>query len=221
MRRIRAHPTPNLRPEPRLARVSDVERLALARRLPLELAAAAAGLVGGHIIAYQLTVPVEPVRRLLLTQTGHGYLPRAIAAAMALAAVAAVGALFRGAIRGWRGSVEHLSFLATFRRLATAQVIGFVILEVMERKAAGATLSGLVGVFPRGLVVQVAIAALAALALRLLDRAGASIVATIRGGARFARAVSAVRPVAVRDARPAIVSLGSISLRGPPLPSRT
>ena len=192
-----------------------------ARRLPLELAAAAAGLVGGHIIAYQLSAPAAPIRQLLLAQTGHSYLPRAIAAAMALAAAAAVGAVFRGAIRGWRGAVDHFSFLATFRRLAVAQTVGFVILEVMERKAAGATLSGLVGVFPRGLAVQVAIAALAALALWLLDRAGASVGAVLRTREGFARPVSIEPPFCdVRSARIGFVPLGSISRRGPPLPSR-
>jgi hypothetical protein len=198
-----------------------VEGSAPARRLPLELAAAAAGLVGGHIIAYQLSAPAAPIRRLLLTQTGHGYWPRAIAAALALAAVAAVGVLFRGAIRGWRGAASQLSFLATFRRLASAQTIGFVILEVIERKAAGATLSGVPGVFPRGLMVQVAIAAVAALALWLLDRAGASVAATLRDREEFARPMSVIQAVAeALVARPALVSLGSISLRGPPLPSR-
>jgi hypothetical protein len=192
-----------------------------ARRLPLELAAAAAGLVGGHIIAYQLSAPAAPIRQLLLAQTGHSYLPRAIAAAMSFAAAAAVGAAFRGAIRGWRGAVDHFSFRATFRRLAVAQTVGFVILEVMERKAAGVTLSGLVGVFPRGLAVQVAIAAFAALALWLLDRAGASIAAALHAGKRFARAVLRIRPAGNPTVgAPALVPLGSISLRGPPLSSR-
>lgn len=198
-----------------------MDRAAPARRLPLELAAGAAGLIGGHIIAYQLSAPATPIRQLLLTQTGHGYLPRAIAAAMALGAVAIVGASFRAVLRGWRGEGNQLDFLATFRRLAIAQTIGFAILEIVERKAAGVTLSGLAGVFLRGLLVQVAIAACAALVLWLLDRSAASIASAIRDGARFARVVSVVSPkTSACISSPTRVALDAISLRGPPLPSR-
>jgi hypothetical protein len=197
-----------------------VERLVPARRLPLELAAAAAGLIGGHVVSYLLTAPAAPVRRLLLTETGHSYFPRAVAIAVALTAVAGVGAIFRGATRGRRASGDPLTFQATFQRLAAAQSIGFVILEVLERKAAGATLAGLGGLLPRGLVIQVLVAAFAATALWLLDRAGASLTHALRGyHPASAEDTAASLPVVVRVARPTPVALGAISLRGPPLPS--
>ena len=197
-----------------------MERSFPARRLPLELAAAAAGLIGGHIISYLLTAPAAPIRRLLLTETGHAYWPRAIAAGVALAAVASVAAVFRGAIRGWRASGDPLAFAATFRRLAVAQTIGFVILEVLERKAAGATLAGLGDVLPRGLLIQVLVAAIAATALWLLDRAAASITTALRDAPPLPRAATDLtHRVEVRSARPTLVALDAISLRGPPLPS--
>jgi hypothetical protein len=198
-----------------------VKRPAPARRLPLELSAAAAGLVGGHIVSYLLAAPAAPVRRVLLTQTGHGYLPRAIAVSIALAAVAAFGALFRGAARGWRAAGDPLRFGPTFRRLATAQAVGFVLLEVLERKASGATLAGLGSVLPRGLLVQVLVAAAAALALWLLDRAAASVSHALRGEDPVRRPIAVVGvPAPVDLVRRSPVALGSISLRGPPLPSR-
>ena len=197
-----------------------MERIAPTRRLPLELGAAAAGLIGGHIVSYLLTAPAAPIRRLLLAETGHAYLPRAIAAAMALAAVAGVAAVLRGAVRGWRAHGDPLSFFATFRRLAVAQSIGFVILEVVERKAAGATLAGLGDVLPRGLLIQVLVAGIAALALWLLDRAAASVTRALQHRPPAPRAVVATALRAeVRAARRGIVTLGSITLRGPPLPS--
>jgi len=197
-----------------------VERIAPARRLPLELGAAAAGLIGGHIVSYLLTAPAAPIRRLLLTETGHAYLPRAIAAVVALGAVVVLAAVFRGAVRGWRALGDPLSLSSTFRRLAVAQSSGFVILEVVERKAAGATLTGLGGVLPRGLIVQIVVAGIAAFALWLLDRAAAGIARGLRERPPIPRAVVATAPRAgVRAARRNLVSLGSISLRGPPLPS--
>jgi hypothetical protein len=165
------------------------------------------------------TARAAPLRSVAVTSASGR--SRAIAAAMALGAVAIVGASFRGALRGWRGEVNQLDLLATFRRLAIAQTIGFAILEVVERKAAGVTLSGLAGVFPRGLLVQVAIAALAALVLWLLDRSAASIASAIRERARFARVVSVVSPkTSACVASPTLVAFDAISLRGPPLRSR-
>lgn len=197
-----------------------MERTVPARRLPLELAAAAAGLIGGHIVSYLMTAPAAPIRRLLLTETGHAYLPRAIAAGVALAAVAGVAAIFRGAIRGWRASGDPLRFAATFRRLAVAQVIGFVILEVLERKAAGATLAGLGDLLPRGLLIQVLVAAIAATALWLLDRAGASVAHALRDDLAPTADTTVPFPVVPAVARPTLVALDAISLRGPPLPSQ-
>src|SRR5207249_10444033 len=111
-------------------------------------------------------------------------------------------------------------FWPTFRRLATAQTIGFVILEVLERKAAGATLAGLGSVLPRGLLVQILVAAGAALALWFLDRAAASVSRALRAGDQLPRAVAIIyRPAPIDVLHPSLVALGSISSRCPPLPS--
>lgn len=173
------------------------------------------------MVSYLLSAPAAPVRQLLLAQTGHSYLPRAIAVAVALAAAALIGAVLRGAVRGWRAVGDPLTLSATFRRLAMGQAAGFVILEFLERRAAGASLAGLGNVLPRGLLVQVVVAAVAATALWLLDRAGEGVVRALDGHAAGER-YSALVWIPARRLWPAssIVWLGSISLRGPPLLAR-
>lgn len=172
------------------------------------------------MVSYLLSAPDAPIRRLLLAQTGHSYLPRAIAAAGALAAVALVGAVLRGAVRGYRSWGDPLRWAATFRRLAVAQAAGFVVLEILERKAAGAPLGDLGGVLPRGLLVQGVVALAAATALWLLDRAGESVARAREAVPSFAFAVSAWEPAVGGTLPSGVPALGSISLRGPPLLAR-
>ena len=172
------------------------------------------------MVSYLLSAPDAPIRRLLLAGTGHSYLPRAIAAAGALAAVALVGAVLRGAVRGYRSWGDPLRWAATFRRLAVAQGAGFVILEILERKAAGAPLGDLGAVLPRGLLVQVVVAFAAATTLWLLDRAGESVARFLETAPPFAFSARAWQPVLIPTLPSSVPPLGSISLRGPPLLAR-
>jgi hypothetical protein len=192
----------------------------LVPRLLIELAVAAAGLIGGHFVSYVLSTPDAAIRRLILIRTGHSYWPRVVAIAGALAAVAIIGGLVTGFVRARsRGSV--LVWGSTFRRLAMAQTAGFGLLEVLERKTTGAPLSDLGAVLPRGVLVQILVAAIAASALWLLDRAGESIAHALRDGSRLPSEISAVwRPTSSPWVPASVPSLGSISLRGPPLPRR-
>jgi hypothetical protein len=102
---------------------------------------AAAGLLLGHALSYMLAVPDPYHRDVLLTRTGHGYLPAAsqVAVVLALAAVAAILA------RAWasrnRGEPERFSSIAI--RLAFVQTGAFAAQEILERVVAGAPLGDL------------------------------------------------------------------------------
>jgi len=134
----------------------------------------AAGLVGGHAIAYALAVPDVHHRSALVAQTGHGYLPSLswVAAALGLGAVvAAVGA---GYLQRGRGAAGRLR--RTVLRLVPVQVGAFASLEVLERLVAGAPL----GTFsPRlaviGVITQVVVSVVAAILLVGLRRVGEAL----------------------------------------------
>jgi hypothetical protein len=131
-------------------------------------AVAAAGVVLGHWIGYALAVPDPDLRDATLAATGHGYLAFGAKAAVVLAAVATGTALLRrfaGTVGNDRMVVGRFATLAG--SLAVIQVAGFAAMEITERLAAGAPLSGLLfhHVFLLGLGVQVLVAAVAALVL--------------------------------------------------------
>jgi len=169
-------------------------------RLPLAAAAIAAA-VAGHALTYLLTVPAAQARALLLAESGHGYWPTAVAAAVVLGLLSLASTAARHFLRGFRrpsmqaseamssmggrrrrpsrapvrggpaGRPERLEWLAL--RLALLQISIYAVQEVVERLAAGAPVAGVLhdGVLPIGILVQILVACAVALALALLSHA--------------------------------------------------
>ena len=138
------------------------------RRTVATVGVAGAGLVLGHWVAYALGTPHAHARDELLDATGHGYLPYATQVALLAGAIGLV-ALFlaRFSRREGRGS-----FGADAAVLAAVQSITFVVMEVGERLASGASLHDLAqgNLLALGISVQVAMAVVGALVLRATDR---------------------------------------------------
>jgi hypothetical protein len=162
------------------------------RGLPV-FGSAAAGLLLGHTLSYALAVPDPYHRDLVLSRTGHGYLPAAgqVAVMLALAAVAAILA------RAWssrdRGQPERSSRIAG--TLVLLQIGAFTAQEILERVAAGAPLGDLVRdhLLVTGIVAQVAVALVGAALLSWFARASAHIVRSA-----IARRIALPRPIRVQ-----------------------
>ena len=169
--------------------------------------AAWAGLVLGHLLAYALAYPGEASRRSHLAGTGHGWLDLVTLSLMAV--VPAVLALT--AVRSLRGGSRG----TTWVRLAALQVPAFLLIEVAERGASfdSALTDPAVLI---GLVVQVVVAAVAALLLRGFSRAVAAVAARVRSP----RAPAATAPASAAPdlAPPHLVRLVRSRRRAPPLP---
>jgi hypothetical protein len=187
-------------------------------RLLTLFASAAAGLVGAHLLGYLVVAPGDIARSFLLTQTGHGYLSRAITLAVASAIVAGLTSALLGVLRasrpGWSGA--HWPGLAV--RLSLLQVAGFLALETAERLLAGAPLADLGGpVLAVGVPLQVVVAMLGAAVLALIDRA-AAVVTTSLGGRVSLPGAQRSRPIPIPadrlPSRPPVRSAPAI--RAPP-----
>jgi hypothetical protein len=181
--------------------------------------AAMAGLVGAHVVDYLVLVPNGAARHHVLIQTGHGYFGEAGVLAFAAAVIAVLAVASLGYRRGRDRTAEPpaMGLAAMARRLAALQVGGFLLMEVTERLAAGASTSHLVDPYVvTGIVIQVVVAALAA-AVLVLTESAAEIVGRILGERPVTRtARSGLRSIprslglVVRTvARPGVV-------RGPP-----
>jgi hypothetical protein len=131
------------------------------------LGVALGGVLIGHEIAYAILLPSATVRHAVLASTGHGYLGFVDTPALAVG-IASLAALFLGRLGRRR---EEPSFRELVARLAGFQVLAFATIELVERIGAGAPLNDLVRILPVGGLVQVVVAAVAALLLRALLRA--------------------------------------------------
>lgn len=195
-------------------------------RLPLAAAAIAAA-VAGHALTYLLTVPAAQARALLLAESGHGYWPTAVAAAVVLGLLSLVSTTARHFLRGFRrpsrapvrggpaGRPERLERLAL--RLALLQISIYAVQEVVERLAAGAPVAGVLhdGVLPIGILVQILVACAVALALALLSHAAeAAGRALARLIARPTGAATIYRPLP--GLRASWRHTGSLGSRAPP-----
>jgi hypothetical protein len=133
------------------------------------LGVAATGLVLGHWLAYALGTPPAHARDELLRATGHGYLPYATQVALLAGALGLAGLfltrLTNGEARG--------SFVGDVSRLAAVQSAAFVTMEIGERLLSGASLHDLTHgpLLAIGLGVQLVLAIVGALILRLTERA--------------------------------------------------
>src|SRR5919109_2563513 len=93
---------------------------------------AAGGVAVAHLLAFVLVAP-DPVRRQqLLASTGHGAWPLIVTLAFGALIVGLVGLVARPpADPGWRARGSLLG------RLLLLQVVGFLLLESLERLATG------------------------------------------------------------------------------------
>lgn len=185
--------------------------------LPILLGAAAAGIVGGHLLSYALVAPTASARHDLLAETGHGYLSKAVAVAVASAILTGVAAVVVGAARGRSRTGRPVGLRSLGGRLAALQVSGFLGLEVLERLSSGAPMGDLAGpLLVAGIPVQVAVASIAAVVLALINRTVAAVVRALTRPTSQARRRTRipVSPVVVPPRAPAI---HPSPVRGPPL----
>ena len=137
---------------------------------------AAAGLLLGHALSYMLALPDPYHRDVVLTRTGHGYLPAAgqTAVILILAAVAAI--LARAWVNRDRGEPERFSSIAG--TLASVQIGAFAALEILERVVTGAPLGDLIGdhLLVIGVVTQVVVSLVGAALLVWFARTSERIV---------------------------------------------
>lgn len=191
------------------------------RRLVLVLAAVA-GVVAAHGLEYT-AAHVDPVGRSHhLHVTGHGYWPGAVRVAIA-AAVLAMGvaagsgirrALDRSEATAGRGGPPSPAL--RLAPLALVQVALFGAIEITERVVAGADLAELVQTpwFAAGVALQVVVAAVAVVVLRLI---GAGVERILAHGRRpRLRREPAVRPVGASRV-PGVVVARASGCRGPPV----
>ena len=121
------------------------------------------GMVTGHLLAYAVVYPRPSHRMEHLLATGHGTLPfHAICALSCAPAVLAVVGLLR--LRG------RAAPRPTALWLAAMQILGFALVESIERGSSAGSLLG-EPAFLLGLVLQVVIALLAAALIRVVARA--------------------------------------------------
>ena len=146
-------------------------------------AMALVGVLAGHGLAYLFVDPHDALRAAHLESTGHGWLGLGASATLVLG-VMATGAFVASRLRpgmldGALASVRHLTLI-----LAVSQVAIFLGIEVVERLFAGAPLTDLVGspLGSIGVAVQVAVAIVAARAMRTLERASAAARGLARVG---------------------------------------
>ena len=181
--------------------------------MPL-FAFAVGGLLIGHAIAYLVAVPDPYHRDLVLQRTGHGYLPTV--AELALVAVLAAAASVIG--RAFRRGDGAGSFASIAGQLAALQVVAFAGQEVTERLVARVPLGELIHdhVLVIGFAMQVLVALVGALVLRLLVRAGERVAAVVRPRRVLPRPSLGARLVAITSLVPRGGRVPAFAIRGPP-----
>jgi hypothetical protein len=177
------------------------------------LAIASVGLMAGHSLTYLRLTPSLSGRAAMLESSGHSYFDKALAFAPALALMCALYWLATGFMRSRHGRPSPLGMASA---LAVIQTIGFGGQEVIERLMAGAPLHHLGTVLLLGIPLQLIVAAVGALLVTALHRAGEKLAELLwgTGPARrssaphtFARSISFTSAVLAGDLRP----------RGPPV----
>ena len=177
---------------------------------------AAAGVVLGHWLAYDLALPHAGQRAGVLGETGHSYWLLAVRTAIVLG-LAGAGAVVARHARSTpgRGTVER--YAESTLRLAALQVAGFAAMEVAERLLAGAPLGSMFThhVFVVGLAVQFLVACAGGLAVVVLSRAGRRIALALRRRVPLQREASLPEP-GPAPAIPRLLLGGDAGVRGPP-----
>jgi hypothetical protein len=175
---------------------------------------AAGGVAIAHVFAFALAAPDAHQRELLLEATGHGTWPLIVSLGMGVA----VAALARFGVSRLRDepASSPVRYSATAGRLLVLQVIGFLLLEALERLATGHALAGflLEPVILIGVAAQVPVALAGAWLLvalvRLVDR-----LVLLRTNFLPGRAITSRRVLDVAVLRTR-VSADPANPRGPP-----
>jgi hypothetical protein len=175
-------------------------------------AIATVGVVFGHAITYVLIQPNAHARNVMLTATGHGYLPAFAETALVGSGLATMW-LFLSRLSHRGGELPRLSSLAV--RMSGIQVGIFAAMETLERVHAHAPVGGLWRILLIGAIVQAVTATLGAFLIRALLRAAATYetAATSLALPRL-RTASIIDPP--QPARPISPHLPATGLRGPP-----
>ena len=187
------------------------------RAVPIA-AAAMAGVLLGHWLAYLTALPRAAQRTSILAATGHGYWTEAVRIAVAFGAsgLAALVAVHLG--RGDEGDPDGDRVSSILLRLGAIQCIAFLAMESIERIAAHVPVTTVLQghVLVLGLAFQILVACIGALVLRWLHRAVAGLVAILHR--------PSLRPAPAHLARPhrapyllRSVLAGASGVRGPPL----
>jgi hypothetical protein len=191
------------------------------RGLPV-FSAVVAGVLGGHWAAYALSFD-QGRRHEALASSGHAYLPLAAKFSVVLVLAAAGAVLLRhldSARTG--GPTRDADPFGLAARLCTLQLALFAAMEVTERLAASAPLEGLLHdhLLLLGVVTQLVCAAIGALALLLLHRAAARLVAEMRFRFRAPRPdrLHGMLPARSQAIPAPLLLAGAGGLRGPPHP---
>jgi hypothetical protein len=178
----------------------------------------AVAIVLGHSITYALTFRSPQLRASALASSGHGYWFVAVRLGIVVALGVTGTVLFRSAHHGPRPTwIRTESVGSTAAALSVFQVFGFAVMEIAERVAAGARLSGLFTdhLLWLGMIVQIGLAGLVGFALRWLRRIGARI-ATLSGGAEPAGRWRSWSLVVFPELVRAAVVPSQPSIRAPP-----
>ena len=179
---------------------------------------AAAGVVIGHWVSYQLAVPDDHLRHHVLLASGHGHwlLVVKVAAAVALAGIVTLVARFASRTPPG-GGTDALTWAVC--RLALVQVAAFTGMETVERLGSGAPVAGMFAhhLFLLGVAVQLLVACVGGAFLFWLSRTARSVADAVRSLPHLvATPATVVRPRSSASARRALVRPAGI--RGPPLP---
>jgi hypothetical protein len=143
--------------------------------------AALSSLFAAHLVQYQLLAPDVDERNILLSQTGHTYLPWALRASIVAGVLAAGVAALLGYSYGRHGHRNSRSAFRFGLRTGSMQIGAFLLLETVERMVAEAPFDHLTGrALLMSVLVQATGAALATLALMLVESL-AAIVASVPG----------------------------------------
>ncbi len=176
-------------------------------------ALAAVGVAVAHTLAFRVALPDAHVRHGELEATGHGYWPYFVALALAFVVAGLAG--FAGAQD--RALPRLRRYPAIVGRLALVQIVGFILLEVVERLAVGGIeLLLQEPAFLIGIPLQLLIAALGAFFLVVFARTVAWLRRSTVG-----TCTRTDRPSLFTNVAAPVISMatGGPSWRGPP-PSR-
>ena len=186
-------------------------------RLRLLLGGTAAfGVLLGHCSAFLIVEPDSHLRHRLLESTGHTY-----GTGIGLAVfVGGLASLVWNSIQASRMQSMAEVFKAVAPKLALLQVLGFLLLEAIERLVTHGSLAGAAElttepVLAIGVVAQLVVSILGAAVVALLSRAVAAMATSRPSTARPTRLLI---PTSTSDAPSSQVHLavGGLTLRGPP-----